>query len=118
MTRDDGYTRYTVRIPTPLYERVKAAAGEKSVNAEIVSALEKAYPAPAWTDDAARTVLSDFILLLGGLLEQGKVRRDGDDVVVRWPAGRQDEFQALVTRATEAAAHLGSPPLKKSQNSS
>lgn len=36
MTRDDGYTRYTVRIPTPLYERVKTAAGEASVNSLLV----------------------------------------------------------------------------------
>ena len=46
MTRDDGYTRYTVRIPTPLYERVKAASGQKSVNAEIVATLEEKYPEP------------------------------------------------------------------------
>ena len=51
MARDDGYTRYTVRIPTPLYKRVKEAAGEKSVNAEIVEALEAAYPAPKPEDD-------------------------------------------------------------------
>lgn len=47
MAGHDGYTRYTVRIPTPLYERVKKAAGEKSVNAEIVETLEQTYPAPA-----------------------------------------------------------------------
>lgn len=46
MARDDGYTRYTVRIPTPLYERVKKAAGEKSVNAEIVATLHEKYPPP------------------------------------------------------------------------
>lgn len=57
MTRDDGYTRYTVRIPTPLYERVKYAAGEKSVNAEIVAALEKAYP-PKFIDIG---VLTEFL---------------------------------------------------------
>lgn len=44
MTRDDGYTRYTLRIPDALYERIKEAAGEKSVNAEVLSALEVAYP--------------------------------------------------------------------------
>lgn len=45
MAGHDGYTRYTVRIPDALYERVKAAAGEKSVNAEIVATLEEKYPA-------------------------------------------------------------------------
>lgn len=44
MAGHDGYTRYTLRIPDTLYERVKAAAGEKSVNAEIIAALEEAYP--------------------------------------------------------------------------
>lgn len=46
MAKQDDYTRYTIRIPTPLYERVKDAAGEKSVNAEIVATLEEAYPEP------------------------------------------------------------------------
>ncbi len=48
MAKQDDYTRYTIRIPTPLYERVKSAAGEKSVNAEIVATLEEKYPAPLW----------------------------------------------------------------------
>lgn len=50
MAKQDDYTRYTIRIPTPLYERVKAAAGEKSVNAEIVATLEEAYPAPTLSE--------------------------------------------------------------------
>lgn len=57
MARDDGYTRYTVRIPNELYERVKDAAGEKSVNAEIVSTLEQAYP-PKSIDIE---ILADFL---------------------------------------------------------
>lgn len=63
MTRDDGYTRYTVRIPTPLYERVKEAAGEKSVNAEILDTLQKAYP-PKSIDI---NLLSDFLSSLIGV---------------------------------------------------
>lgn len=54
MRRQDGYTRYTVRIPTPLYERVKAAAGEKSVNAEVLLALQKVYDASAHEDQRDR----------------------------------------------------------------
>ena len=46
MTRDDGYTRYTMRIPTDLYDRIKEAAGEKSVNAEVLGVLMKAFPPP------------------------------------------------------------------------
>lgn len=58
MTRDDGYTRYTLRIPTPLYERVKAAAGEASVNAEILATLEQKYPPPLTAD--LRAVLDRY----------------------------------------------------------
>lgn len=46
MAKQDDYTRYTIRIPTPLYERVKAAAGDASVNSVIITALEEKYPAP------------------------------------------------------------------------
>ncbi|WP_434286311.1 hypothetical protein [Celeribacter sp. SCSIO 80788] len=51
MSGHDGYTRYTLRIPDALYERVKSAAGEKSVNAEIVATLEKFYPDIDHIDD-------------------------------------------------------------------
>lgn len=61
MTRDDGYTRYTMRIPTDLYDRIKEAAGEKSVNAEVLGVLEKAYPPPPSRDSLMRA----FDLLTG-----------------------------------------------------
>lgn len=68
MAGHDGYTRYTVRIPTPLYERVKDAAGEKSVNAEIVAALEEAYP-PKRIDVG---LLTEFLeSLIGGSAPDG-----------------------------------------------
>lgn len=44
MAKQDDYTRYTIRLPTPLYERVKDAAGEASVNSLIVQVLEEKYP--------------------------------------------------------------------------
>lgn len=47
MSRDDGYTRYTMRIPTDLYDRIKEAAGEKSVNAEVLGVLAREYPPPS-----------------------------------------------------------------------
>lgn len=54
MARDDGFVRYTLRVPEDLYARVQRAAGAKSVNAEIVQALEEKYPAPSlgvlWTE--------------------------------------------------------------------
>lgn len=63
MTRDDGYTRYTMRIPTPLYERVKQEAGEASVNSLVVKILEEHFPPPDPFDDyAARVARSQEIL--------------------------------------------------------
>lgn len=44
MAKQDDYVRYTVRLPAELYERIKRAAGDKSVNAEIIATLEEAYP--------------------------------------------------------------------------
>lgn len=43
MAKQDDYTRYTIRLPTPLYERVREAAGEKSVNAEIAERLMASF---------------------------------------------------------------------------
>lgn len=51
MAKQDDYARYTIRIPTGLYERVKAAAGDKSFNAEIIATLEEKYPAPRYSPD-------------------------------------------------------------------
>ncbi|ARU02653.1 hypothetical protein [Yoonia vestfoldensis] len=94
MARDDGYTRYTVRIPTPLYERVKAAAGEKSVNAEIVEALEAAYPAPN-----QREVVLDVIVLLADLQRQMKEA-----------GGAEADLQALKSKCDEVIAQLKKNP--------
>lgn len=63
-----------MRIPTPLYERVKAAAGEKSVNAEIVEVLEAAYPAPN-----PRDLILDVILLFADLQRQMKAQGGSDE---------------------------------------
>ena len=63
MAGHDGYTRYTMRIPDDLYERIKEAAGEKSINAEILAVLHKAYP-PKTLDVR---VLSNFLEGLAGV---------------------------------------------------
>ncbi len=80
MTRDDGYTRYTVRIPTPLYERLKEAAGEKSVNAEIVERLAQSF------GDASRTL---------GLEEQMVATNQ-----------QMDRLQAIVVDLVRQLTHL------------
>lgn len=46
MAKQAEYVRYTIRVPADLYARVQEAAGEKSVNAEIVAALAEKYPGP------------------------------------------------------------------------
>lgn len=43
MAKQDDYVRYTIRLPAPLYEKVREAAGEKSVNAEIIARLEASF---------------------------------------------------------------------------
>lgn len=43
MAKQDDYVRYTIRVPAGLYAAVQEAAGEKSVNAEIVDRLQKSF---------------------------------------------------------------------------
>jgi hypothetical protein len=59
MAKQDDYTRYTIRIPTPLYERVKEAAGEKSVNAEIIAALDDYLTREAQREEGFRWLPPD-----------------------------------------------------------
>lgn len=75
MKKDDGYTRYTVRIPTPLYDRVKEAAGEKSVNAEIVETLTKVYPPKSIEIDT----LSEFLRYLISL-DDGEKKEEIENI--------------------------------------
>lgn len=46
MAKQDDYVRYTIRVPADLYEKVRAAAGDKSVNAEIIARLEASFAEP------------------------------------------------------------------------
>lgn len=39
MARQDGYVRYTLRIPPEVYDRFVAEVGERSVNSAIVERL-------------------------------------------------------------------------------
>lgn len=43
MAKQDDYVRYTIRVPANLYAQIQAAAGEKSVNAEIAARLEGSF---------------------------------------------------------------------------
>ncbi|PHS03814.1 MAG: hypothetical protein COA78_17230 [Blastopirellula sp.] len=41
MAKQDDYTRYTIRVPSPLYQALKREAGHRSVNAEIIERLQE-----------------------------------------------------------------------------
>ena len=43
MTDKDEFTRYTIRIPTVLYDRLQETSGHKSLNAEITQRLEASF---------------------------------------------------------------------------
>lgn len=47
MAKQQDYVRYTIRLPAELYGRIQAAAGEKSVNAEIAERLARSFAPPA-----------------------------------------------------------------------
>lgn len=43
MAKQDAYVRYTIRVPADLYELLQEAAGEKSINAEVVARLGSSF---------------------------------------------------------------------------
>jgi len=43
MARQDDYSRITLRLPPELHEKVRKAAGERSLNAEIITRLERTF---------------------------------------------------------------------------
>lgn len=47
MAKRTEYVRYTIRVPEPLYKRIQEAAGEKSVNAEVVERLYASFDTEA-----------------------------------------------------------------------
>lgn len=71
MAKQDEYARYTIRIPAELYERLKASAGNKSVNAEIIARLEDSFTA------------SDTAPLLDAALTKLVTRLDQETAVQR-----------------------------------
>ncbi|ARC36632.1 hypothetical protein A6J80_09755 [Paracoccus yeei] len=64
MAKQDDYTRYTIRIPTPLYNRVKAAAGDGSVNTEIIAILKEKYPDPDLDRGSVVDAIQDILSAL------------------------------------------------------
>lgn len=57
MAKQDDYVRYTIRVPVDLYLQIQAAAGDKSVNAEIISRLYGSFDTHAPTITLALDML-------------------------------------------------------------
>ena len=55
MTDKEAFTRYTIRIPTELYDRLQAASGHKSLNAEITDRLEASFEGDMTTIEGLKT---------------------------------------------------------------
>ena len=51
MAKQDSYARVSIRIPPELYGKLQEAAGDKSLNAEIIARLESTFPAEEQTDE-------------------------------------------------------------------
>lgn len=78
MAKQDDYTRYTIRIPTPLYDRVKEAAGDASVNSLIVATLEEKYPEPVVDADAILREIRTIIKENDEIIRKIKITKDND----------------------------------------
>lgn len=53
MAKQDDYSRYTIRVPAALYKQLQDAAGDKSLNAEIIERLERSMRPGATIDEIA-----------------------------------------------------------------
>ena len=69
MAKQDDFVRYTIRVPAPLYERLKDAAGVKSVNAEIVARLENSFRESEAIPDDPAEVYNWLLELRGNITE-------------------------------------------------
>lgn len=62
MAKQDNYVRYTLRMPATLYENIRSTAGEKSINAEIVTRLNgDSRTLRDWFAGQALTEFASFI---------------------------------------------------------
>ena len=64
--------KFMLRLPDGMRERIKAAAdrNNRSMNAEIVAALEDRYPAPMLADDVDRAHRETTIRAIDATLQQ------------------------------------------------
>lgn len=75
MAKQDEYVRYTIRVPTSLYDLLKDAAGEKSVNAEIVDRLEGTFGSD---DKVALQAENEALKVTLDMLEHERRKLAGD----------------------------------------
>lgn len=86
MAKQDDYVRYTIRVPAALYARIQFVADNsgRSINAEIMGALEEKYP-PIEHDPDVSGFFAAYMQALSELRELRKTRLDtvpSDDVLV------------------------------------
>lgn len=98
MARQDSYSRYTIRVPSDLYERVKLAAGDKSINAQVIEILEEKYPAPAASEHeqyAQVVKWSDRVLLSTSEEEAKRLANEANE----WLKGPgQSDYRIILSK--------------------
>ena len=98
MARQDSYSRYTIRVPSDLYERVKIAAGDKSINAQVIEILEEKYPAPAASEHeqyAQVVKWSDRVLLSTSEEEAKRLANEANE----WLKGPgQSDYRIILSK--------------------
>jgi len=121
MSREDAHFR--LRIPEDLRERVRAAADDngRSMTAEIIQALEEAYPAPKPEDDVFVAKL--MIESLKRQLEQSGWSEEGLGEFKEVSDKLLDEFKndpelkgdkgAVTARQLNYLISLANPPWEK-----
>lgn len=107
MAKQDDYTRYTIRVPADLYQRVQDAADRegRSVNAEIVATLEEKYP----PSNSALDLMKSFVTILASASPDGRRETLSNLLIIFKETANEtgdimgyDRFEAQLLRLTEA----------------
>lgn len=88
MAKQHDYTRYTIRVPSYLYDRVQAAADAagRSVNAEILSSLELLYPPQVDIEARVNELIDELSSIAKQIAEDPLGAADRKDLAIRQQA--------------------------------